>query len=83
MSAQSSTNKIMSPGRKVLWYSEQDWPGEAMNEITLKESEPPEHFELRNLLEEAKQIVLPMSPDQRKKWVAESRIAQEITAILV
>ena len=39
MSAQSSTNKIMSPGRKVLWYSEQDWPGEAMNEITLKESD--------------------------------------------
>ena len=39
MSAQSSTNKIMSPGRKVLWYSEQDWPGEAMHEITLKESD--------------------------------------------
>ena len=54
-----------------------------MNEITQKENEPSKHFELRYLLEEAKQIVLPMSPDQRKKWVAESRIAQEITAILV
>jgi hypothetical protein len=27
--------------------------------------------------------VLPMSPDQQKEWVAESRIAQEIYTILV
>ena len=54
-----------------------------MNEIKRNENEPPEHRELRYLLQEAKAIVLPMSPDQRKKWVAESRIAQEIYAILV
>ena len=54
-----------------------------MNQIKQNENEPPEHFELRYLLQEAKAIVLPMNPDQRKKWVAESRIAQEIYAILV
>jgi hypothetical protein len=63
------------------WLLEQD--GETMNEIKRNENEPPEHYELRYLLEEAKAIVLPMNPDQRKKWVAESRIAQEIYAILV
>jgi hypothetical protein len=54
-----------------------------MNGIKRNENEPPEHSELRYLLQEAKAIVLPMSPDQRKKWVAESRIAQEIYTILV
>jgi hypothetical protein len=54
-----------------------------MNEIIQKKNEPPEHRELRYLLQEAKAIVLPMGPDQRKKWVAESRLAQEIYAILV
>ena len=54
-----------------------------MNEIKQNKNEPLEHFELRYLLQEAKAIVLPMSPDQRKKWVAESRIAQEIDTILV
>jgi hypothetical protein len=75
---------------KVLWHwltNSQNgcWSkkGETMSEIKQNENEPPEHFELRYLLQEAKAIVLPMSPDQRKKWVAESRIAQEIYAILV
>jgi hypothetical protein len=54
-----------------------------MNGIKQNENEPLEHYELRYLLQEAKAIVLPMSPDPRKKWVAESRIAQEIYAILV
>jgi hypothetical protein len=54
-----------------------------MNEITQGENEPLEHYELRYLLQEAKAIVLPMNSDQRKKWVAESRIAQQIYAILV
>jgi hypothetical protein len=53
-----------------------------MAEIEQNENEPPLHFELRDLLQEGKAIVLPMSPDQRKKWVAESRIAQQIYAIL-
>jgi len=54
-----------------------------MPEIKQNENEPPEHHELRYLLQEAKAIVLPMSPDQQSKWVAESRIAQEIDTILV
>jgi hypothetical protein len=54
-----------------------------MSEIKRNENEPPEHIQLRYLLQEPKAFVLPMSPDQRKKWVAESRIAQEIYAILV
>jgi|HubBroStandDraft_4_1064222.scaffolds.fasta_scaffold298642_2 hypothetical protein len=43
-----------------------------MNEIKRNDNEPPEHIQLRYLLQEAKAIVLPMSPDQRKKWVAEA-----------
>jgi hypothetical protein len=54
-----------------------------MNELIQGENEPQEHYELRYLLQEAKQIVLNMTPDQQRKWVAESRIAQEIDAILV
>ena len=54
-----------------------------MSEMKRNENEPLEHYELRYLLQEAKAIVLPMSPDQQKKWVAESRIAQQIYAILV
>jgi hypothetical protein len=53
-----------------------------MNKIEQNGNEPEDHVQLRYLLQEAKQIVLPMSPDQRKKWVAESRIAQEIDSIL-
>lgn len=63
------------------WLLDQE--GETMDKITQGENEPPEHHELRYLLQEAKAIVLPMTSDQRKKWVAESRIAQEIYAILV
>jgi hypothetical protein len=45
--------------------------------------EPSDHYELRFLLEEAKPILQPMSPDQQWKWVAESPLAQEIYTILV
>jgi len=54
-----------------------------MAEIKRDANELAEHAQLRYLLRAAKQIVLPMSLDQRKKWVAESRIAQEIDSILV
>ena len=53
-----------------------------MDEIQ-NENEPLDHYQLRYLLQEAKQIVLPMAPDDRKKWVAESRLASGIYAILV
>ena len=46
------------------------------------ESEHQDHLALTRLLREAKPIMEPMFPDQRKKWVAESPIAQEISAIL-
>ena len=42
-----------------------------------------DHLELMRLLQQAKPLMEPMFPDQRKKWVAESPLAQEISAILV
>jgi hypothetical protein len=38
--------------------------------------------ELIRLLDEARPIVITMFPDQRKKWVSESSLAQEISDIL-
>ncbi len=49
----------------------------------MNENEHPDHLQLRHLLQEAKALMLPMFPDQQKKWVAESPLAQEISAILV
>lgn len=42
-----------------------------------------DHLELTRLLNETKPILEPMFPDQKKKWVAESALAQEICAMLV
>ena len=53
-----------------------------MNATQPNQKEEPDHVELRRLLEEARPILMPMFPDQRKKWVAESSLAQEISAIL-
>jgi len=49
----------------------------------MNESEPSDHLQLRTLLQNAKPILVSMFPDQKKKWVAESPRAQEISAILV
>jgi hypothetical protein len=46
------------------------------------ENEHPDHLQLKQLLEEAKPLMLPMFPDQQKVWVAESPLAQEIKSIL-
>jgi hypothetical protein len=46
-------------------------------------NEHPDHLELTRLLRQTKPLLEPMFPDQRKKWVAESPLAQEISAILV
>ena len=46
------------------------------------EIEHPDHLQLKQLLEEAKPLMLPMFPDQQKVWVAESPLAQEIKSIL-
>jgi hypothetical protein len=37
---------------------------------------------LKQLLQEAKPLMLNLFPDQQKKWLAESPLAQEINAIL-
>jgi hypothetical protein len=47
------------------WLLEQK--GETMSEIKRNENEPPEHNELRYLLQEAKAIVLPMTPTSEKE----------------
>ncbi|MFZ0579857.1 MAG: hypothetical protein WAN72_00175 [Candidatus Acidiferrales bacterium] len=47
-----------------------------------KMSEDPEHLKLKELLEEAKSLELPLFPDQQKVWVQESPLAQEIKSIL-
>jgi hypothetical protein len=54
-----------------------------MTDFGQNKKEDPDHIELLRLLEAAKPIVMPMFPDQRKKWVAESSLAQSISAILV
>jgi hypothetical protein len=41
-----------------------------------------DHLQLERLLQEAKPLMLQMFPDQQKKWLAESPLAQEISAIL-
>jgi hypothetical protein len=48
----------------------------------LEKNQPSDHTELLRLLAEAKPLVISMYPDERKKWVAESPLAQDILAIL-
>ena len=54
-----------------------------MDQYAAKASENPDHVELIRLLQQAKPLTEPLFPDQRKKWAAESPLAQEIHAILV
>ena len=49
----------------------------------MSENEHPDHLELARLLQQAKPLMAPMFPDQKKKWVTESPLAQEISAILL
>lgn len=62
-----------------LLVRNQEENGEMAN---LKQNQPSDKAELLRLLEEARPIVISMYPDQRKKWVAESPLAQEILTIL-
>jgi hypothetical protein len=50
--------------------------------LQMSENQHPDYLELTRLLQEAKPLMAPMFPDQKKKWVAESPLAQEISAIL-
>jgi hypothetical protein len=49
----------------------------------MNNNETPDHLALERLLQEAKPLMLPMFPDQQKKWLAESPLAQEISVLLV
>ena len=49
----------------------------------MSENENPDHLELIRLLRQAKPLAEPLFPDQKKKWAAESPLAQGIYAILV
>ncbi|MGA2847051.1 MAG: hypothetical protein ABSF68_16700 [Candidatus Acidiferrales bacterium] len=49
----------------------------------MAQSEFPDRVRLTQLLQEAKPLMLPMFPDQQKKWLSESPLAQEIKSILV
>jgi len=48
----------------------------------MDENEHSDHLQLRSLLQQANLLLLPMSVNQQKEWVAESPLAQEICAIL-
>jgi hypothetical protein len=48
----------------------------------MDENEHSDHLKLRDLLQYAKLLLFPMSVNQQKDWVAESPLAQEISAIL-
>ncbi len=48
----------------------------------MAENETPDRIQLKQLLEQAKALMLPMFPDQQKIWVAESPLAQEIKLVL-
>ena len=48
----------------------------------MDENEHSDHFQLRSLLQQAKLLLLPMSVNQQREWVAESPLAQEISGIL-
>jgi hypothetical protein len=52
-----------------------------MGNIT-NENEQRDHLQLKQLLEEAKPLMLPMFPDQQRVWAEESPLAQEIKSIL-
>ena len=55
---------------------------ETTMKTTANENEHPEHLQLKQLLDEAKPLMLPMFPDQQKVWVAESPLAQGIKSLL-
>jgi hypothetical protein len=42
----------------------------------------PDRLQLKQLLDQAKPLMLPMYPDQQKEWLSESPLAQEIKSLL-
>ena len=45
-------------------------------------NDSPDRLQLKQLLDEAKPLMLPMFPDQQKKWLSESPLAQDIKSLL-
>ena len=48
----------------------------------MNENEHLDHLHLRDLLQQANRLLIPMSPIQQNEWVANSPLAQEISEIL-
>jgi hypothetical protein len=48
----------------------------------MDEHEHSDHLRLRGLLQQAKLLLISMSDNQQRNWVAESPLAQEISEIL-
>jgi hypothetical protein len=48
----------------------------------MDENEHSDHLRLRGLLQQAKLLLISMSDNQQRNWVAESPLAQEISTIL-
>jgi len=48
----------------------------------MDENEHRDHLHLRDLLQQANRLLIPMSPIQQNEWVANSPLAQEISIIL-
>lgn len=48
----------------------------------MSENENTDHAELVRLLQQAKPLMEPLFPDQRKQWAVDSPLAQEISEIL-
>ncbi len=48
----------------------------------MTENESPDRLQLTALLKQAKPLMEPLFPNQRKQWAADSPLAQEISTIL-
>lgn len=48
----------------------------------MNDTQNPDRLELSRLLQQAKPLVAPLYPDQKKQWAAESPLAQEISGLL-
>lgn len=48
----------------------------------MSDTQDQDRLRLSRLLQQAKPLVAPLYPDQQKQWVAESALAQEISALL-
>jgi hypothetical protein len=50
--------------------------------MKMSENQSTDHVELMRLLQAVKPLMEPLFPDQKKKWAADSPLAQDISDIL-